>query len=172
MTIEIFKKAMLSEKENVSGHAIEELLKTEKNKVIKFLIGLLSHDDPLIRNRAAIILHDTKDERAKQPLLKAIFKIENRNHNGTLVYALGALNCEDLLVELFKILFYESDEAKMGAYKILDDQIFKFTRDNLLEIQNMWKNYNNGIVQAKRADEDKWELSIQDTYEGFIEYLV
>lgn len=172
MNIKEFKKVILSNKEEISEQTIKVLLKNNADEVVNFLIELLNHHDPLIRNQSAFILYDIKDERAKQPLLKAIFKKGNQNYNGTLVYSLSALNCEDLLVELFKILFHESDEAKMSANSILNKQEFLFTQQDLFTIREMWNNYNTRLIQEKRAENDEWELSIKETYESFIEYLV
>jgi len=113
------------------------------------LINLLESENPSTRNTSALKLRVLKDNRAIEPLLKAIFKVENKEDNGTLVYALQTLDCKHKLVELFKVLFYQGYEAKVMAHQILDEQIFEFTKNDLLEIRKMWKaiNQNNKVIE-------------------------
>src|SRR5690554_2379648 len=61
------------------------------DEVVDFLISLIALDNSGIRNRAALALEDIKDNRALEPLLTAIFKKENHNYNGTMVFALESL---------------------------------------------------------------------------------
>jgi hypothetical protein len=37
-------------------------------------------------------------------------------------------------IDIFKILFFETYESKISAYAILDDQVFTFKKDDLLQI--------------------------------------
>lgn len=140
------------------------------NEVVDFLISLLAHENSTIRDRSALILEEIKDNKAVKPLLKAIFKKENHNNTGTLVYALQALDCSKKLKEIFKILFFESYESKVFAFNILSEQEFEFTVNDLEEIQNMWNEYNNSPDKYQLDDEETKEM-MQDMVEGFMWYL-
>jgi len=140
-------------------------------EVVDFLKSLLADDDSKIRNRAALVLGDIKDNSAVEPLLKAIFKKENHDYNGTLVYALEALDCSQKLKEVFRILFFESYESKLHAYNILTEQEFEFTKSDLKEIQNMWNEYKNNPDQHQLYDDQETKEMIQDAVEGYMWYL-
>ena len=140
--VENLKKEVFSDDWETVKAAAKRLGEIGGVDVVDFLISLLELDDSSIRNRAALALEQIEDSRAVEPLLKSIFKPENHNYNGTMVFALESLNCKTKLVEIFKILFYETYEAKISAYSILDDQIFEFNRDDLLQVQKMWEECN------------------------------
>ena len=169
--IENWKEEIQSEDWEVALNAADNLGKIGGDNIVKFLIELLESNDARIRNAASLSIRETKDSRAIQPLLKSIFKPENRDYNGTMVYALQTLDCKNQLVELFKILFYESYESKMGAYTILDKQIFEFSREDLIEIKRMWKECNDKPEKVNGFDDEETILMMKDAYEGFMEYL-
>lgn len=169
--IENWKAEIQSADSRIALNAADNLGKIGGDNIVKFLIELLESNDAKIRNAAALSLRETKDNRAIQPLLKSIFKPENRNYNGTMVYALQTLDCKNQLVELFKILFYESYESKMGAYTILDEQVFEFSREDLIEIERMWKECNDKPEKVNGFDDEETILMMKGAYEGFIEYL-
>lgn len=169
--IEDWKRDIQSNNWELALSAADKLGEIGGEDIISFLIKLLGSKQANLRNAAALSIRAAQDDRAITPLLKAIFKPENRNYNGTLVYALGSLNCKDILVELFKILFYESYESKMGAYAILEEQVFEFSREDLLEIQRMWKACNNKTVKSNGFEDEETLLMMKDTYEGFMAYL-
>lgn len=169
--IENWKEEIQSENWEVAFNAAESLSKIGGEDIVNFLIELLDSDKPRIRNAAALSIREIKNNRAIEPLLKSIFKTENRNYNGTMVYALETLDCKNHLVELFKILFYESYESKMGAYTILDKQIFEFSREDLMKIQMMWKECNDKSQKVNGFYNEETILMMKDTYEGFMVYL-
>lgn len=169
--IENWKEKILSKDWKIALNAADNLAKIGGDEVIKFLIKLLDSKEARIRNAAALSIRDTKDNQAIKPLLKSIFKPENRDYNGTMVYALQTLDCKNNLVELFKILFYESYESKMGAYAILDEQIFEFHREDLMEIQKMWRDCNDKPEKINGFDDEKTILMMKEAYEGFMEYI-
>ena len=169
--IENWKEEIQSEDWEVALNAADNLGKIGGDNIVKFLIELLESNDARIRNAASLSIRETKDSRAIQPLLKSIFKPENRDYNGTMVYALQTLDCKNQLVELFKILFYESYESKMGAYTILDKQIFEFSREDLIEIKRMCKECNDKPEKVNGFDDEETILMMKDAYEGFMEYL-
>jgi hypothetical protein len=126
------------------------------------LINSLESEDVGLRNRVALALRKKKDNGAVDPLLKAILSPENRDYNGTMVYALQTLNCQYKLVELFQILFYESYESKMMAYMILEEQIFEFSQADLFEIQKMWQDCLQQPKKINGFEEGETRLMMED----------
>jgi hypothetical protein len=167
--IEQLKKNIFSEDWELVKSSADQLGKIGGDEVVEFLISLLSLDDSGIRNRAALALEDIKDNRAVEPLLNAIFKKENLNYNGTLVFALESLDCSEKLVPIFKILFYHSYEAKMGADTILSEQVFDFCESDLIEIKKMWEHC---LLNPETCpDFEGSKEMIQQNVDGFMIYL-
>ena len=157
-----------------------ELVKSSANRlgeiggddVVDVLISLIALDDCSIRNKAALALEQIKDNRALEPLLTAIFKKENHNYNGTMVFALESLNCSKKLKEIFRILFYETYESKLSANAILSDQIFEFTEHDLRDIQRMWEDCKLHPDKCPGIDDDETRKMMQDSVDGFLCYLI
>ena len=133
------------------------------------MISLLDLDDYGIRDRAALALEQIGDNKAVEPLFKSIFK--NHNYNGTMVFALESLDCSKHLKDIFKILFYEAYEAKMSAMAILDTQIFEFTSQELMEISDMWEDCKLHPEKCPEIEDDEVNKEMQDSVDGFMEYL-
>lgn len=169
--IENWKAEIQSENWEIALNAAKNLEKVGGDNIVQFLISLLESENVGLRNTAALSLRRIKNNRAIEPLLKSIFNPKNRDYNGTMVYALQTLDCKNNLVELFKILFYESYESKIGAYHILEEQIFEFSRNDLFEIQKMWEDWNDTTKSITDSEDEEERLIIQDTYDGFMEYL-
>ena len=165
------KADLFSNDRETAISASKDLAKTGSEDVLFFLIDLLESEKPGIRNLAALSLREIGDNRAIPSLLRSIFKPENKSYNGTLVYALQTLDCTHLLVDIFKILFYESFEAKMGAYAILNEQEFEFSSANLMEIRRMWKECSSAPSAENGFKDPDTKAIIKDAYEGFMEYL-
>ena len=88
----------------------------EKNGDIKYLNGLMGsvtqesipaiikileeNPNQKVKHKAALLLHDSLDQRALEPLINEIKNPLNNNYRGTLVYACEAFDCSDYL-ELF-----------------------------------------------------------------------
>lgn len=136
--LEQLQKDILSDNWSKVLLASDRLAEIGGEEVVTFLISLLSSENPLTRNGAALALRKIGDNSALEPLLATIFKKENHGYNGTMVYALESLDCSKKLKEIFKILFYETYESKMSAYSILSREEFEFTEADLLLIQQMW----------------------------------
>lgn len=147
------------------------LIEIGGKEVVDLLISLLTLDNPTIRNRAALVLEEIKDNKAVNPLLKAIFKKENQNNNETLVYALQALDCSKKLKEIFRILFFGSYDSKITAFNILSDQEFEFTVNDLKKIQHMWLEYNKYPDKYQLEDDEETKEMMQDMVDGFMWYL-
>ena len=164
--IEELKENIFSEDWELVKSSADKLGEIGGEKVVDFLISLLLLDNSGIRNRAALALEDIKDNRAVEPLLNAIFKKENHNYNGTLVYALESLDCSGKLKEIFRILIYETYEAKMVADTILSEQKFDFNDDDLIEIQEMW---NDCLLHPEKSPEfEESKVMIQDNIDAFM----
>jgi HEAT repeat protein len=93
-------------------------------KKFEALLSSLESSDPAIRHDAAIELRDLGNNLAIEPLFKAIHKPENKNYRGTLVYALGGLDCSSHFLQIFDLALAESYEVRWGALTILNDQRF------------------------------------------------
>ena len=169
--IEILKQNIFSDNWELVKSSAYRLGEIGGDEVVNFLIYLISLDNSSIRNRAALALENIKDNRALEPLLTAIFKKENFNYNGTMVFALESLDCSKKLIEIFRILFYESYEAKISAYSILSDQVFDFTIEDLLEIRQMWEDCKLNPEKCPFFDEGDTRLMIQNAVDGFMCYL-
>ena len=167
--IEQLKKGVFSDDWELVNFSADKLGKIGGEEVVDFLISLIALDAVGIRNRAALALEDIKDNRALEPLLKAIFKKENHNYNGTMVFALESLDCSKKFKEIFRILFYESYEAKLSAHAILNNQKFEFTKQDLLDIQEMWEDCKLCTEKCHEYDESK-EM-IEDDIKGFLTYF-
>jgi hypothetical protein len=168
--IEQLKRDIFSENKAIAKSSANRLVEIGEVEIIDFFISLLKSDSPIIRNRAALALADIGDNKSLEPLLEAIFKGKNHNHNGTLVYALESVDCSNKLVEIFTILFYESYEAKMSAYSILGNQTFTFFNEDLLKIKAM----SEDCIQhpEKCPDYHQTELiNIQAMVNHFMTYL-
>ncbi|MRX47128.1 HEAT repeat domain-containing protein [Pedobacter puniceum] len=171
LEFEQLKKDVFSDDWELVKSSADRLGQIGGDEVVDFLISLIALDNSGIRNRAALALEDIKDNRALEPLLTAIFKKENHNYNGTMVFALESLDCSQKLKEIFRILFYETYESKISAYAILSDQIFDFTKEDLLEIQNMWDDCKQHPDKCPCYDDIETREMMQDAVDGFMSYL-
>lgn len=88
---------------------------------LQSLIQDLESPSSSVRDKAALDLMDIGDESAVGPLLLAIAKPENLNHRGTLVYALGAFNCEPFLEVLVDLVLTGNFEVSTGAFGMIED---------------------------------------------------
>lgn len=144
---------------------------TEKEQEVNFLLTQLNSDQSQIRNVAALRLADLKADIAVNELLKAIFKTENFNRNGTLVYALQALDCRLKLKEIFEILFFQGYEAKIEAYAILSEQVFEFTTKDLLAVERMWCDCVEHPYKCPDFDNSEVREMIKNSVDGYLSYL-
>ncbi|XLZ71012.1 hypothetical protein ABT364_03340 [Massilia sp. SR12] len=88
---------------------------------LQSLLQDLESSSSSIRDKAALELMDLQDEAAVGPLLRAIAKPENINHRGTLVYALGAFNCEAFLEVVIDLALTGNFEVSLGAIGIIEE---------------------------------------------------
>ena len=169
--IENLKKDVFSDDWELVKSSVNRLGQIGGNYVVDFLISLISLENSSIRNRAALALYEIKDQRALEPLLNAIFKKENHNYNGTMVFALESLDCSKKLKEIFKILFYQTYESKISAYSIISDQIFEFTREDLIEIKQMWDDCKLHPEKCPYFEDKETREMMQDAVDGYMGYF-
>ena len=142
----------------------------QSEKITEFIIKKLNSDDVSIRYIASSMIIQFQIELAKDKLIERILDPDTLNSNGTMSYALSHLNCESKLVELFKILATQSFESKNHAYNMLSDQIFKFTREDLTEIEQIWLKTKMQPKENQIFDDETLNM-VQDVYESFSAYL-
>ncbi len=170
--IKQLKKDILSDNWDIILLASDGLAEIGGEKVVTFLISLLSSENPLTRNGSALALRKIGSNSALEPLLAAIFKKENHGYNGTMVYALESLDCSKKLKEIFQILFYETYESKMSAYSILSNQEFEFTKRDLFEIQQMWDDCKLHPEKCPCYNEEETRAMMEELVTDFREYLL
>ena len=134
-----------------------------------FLISSLGSSEPQIRNRAAVGIRESKDQRALTPLLRAILAPQNKNYNGTLVFALEALDCTVHFQQVFDILFYQSYEAKMSAAAILSEQSFIVNTGSIQSVKQKWEAILLDPSQCP-AFEDSRDY-IQDIVDSYVQMV-
>ncbi|MBB4081145.1 hypothetical protein GGR28_003793 [Lewinella aquimaris] len=167
IAIQTWKKDICSENWTVALEASDNLAQTGGEEIIRYLIQLLKSSSPSTRNASGLALRELKAQKALNPLLEAIFKSANYNYNGTLVYALQGLDCSTKLLEIFKILFFHSFEAKMGAYTILEEQSFKMTREDSRQLNSMWKELTGAPEKYPEFENPETRSMIRRMYEKF-----
>ena len=168
LELDKLKADMFSGDYQTVKNAAETLGRIGGDDVLAFLISLLKLDDPAIRNRAALALEEIKDNRALDPLLTAIFKKENHNSNGTMVFALEPLDCRNHLIQIFKILLFETYESKLSAYNILTDQEFIVTDKDIFEITSMWRKCKLSPKLCPGYDHQETREMMEDAVQRFV----
>ena len=167
--IEQLKKNMFSDDWEMVKSSADKLGEIGGDEITDFLISLLKLDNSEIRDRAALALEQIGDNKAVEPLFESIFK--NHNYNGTMVFALESLDCSKHLTDLFKILFSEAYEAKISAMTILNTQIFEFTSQDLMNINKMWEDCKLHPEKCPEIENEKVRKEMQESVDGFMEYL-
>lgn len=167
MKIEQLKKKVFSDDWEIVKSSISELAQIGGDEITLFLIELLEQKESGIRNRAALALEELKDNRAVEPLIKAIKKPENHEYNGTMVFALESLNCSSKIVDIFRILFEETYESKVSANAILEEQEFQYSNDDYDKVTKMWNNCNNNKEKYPGFDDEETYEMMKENYELF-----
>lgn len=146
---------------------------------INYLINLLDNENSSVRNAVALTFRDNKYNEAIEPLLKAINKIENVSHRGTMVYALETMDCKVKFRELFILLFngINNWEVQNSVLTILDEQEFEFSEEDLRFIKESWDSLKDKWNQLNFIDEkniseiDIDRNVIQNYIDEFLSYL-
>lgn len=89
--IEKLKSDLFSDDWEKMKNSANELFKIGGQDNINYLVGLLDQQNSVVRNVVALTFRDNEFNEAVEPLLSSIRKIEFKDKNGTLVYALEKL---------------------------------------------------------------------------------
>ena len=114
---------------------------------LQSLIQDLECPSSSVRDKAALDLMDIGNESAVGPLLHAISKPENLNHRGTLVYALGAFNCEPFLEVLVDLVLTGNFEVSTGAFGIIEESAT--SADAIQRVQRQIQKYASSTLTAE-----------------------
>lgn len=110
-------------------NAADEIARRNAEEGNKFLIEKLSSNDPWIRNTVALAMNESENVVFKEPLINRIRQLGPKDQIGTLVFALEAFDCSDILVEIIKLHVNGEAEIKMGTSTILTEQKFLITEE-------------------------------------------
>jgi len=142
----------------------------DSNTRKKSIIEKLNSEDASIRYIASHIIIKFKIEQAKQKLIERIKDADTLNNNGTMTYALGHLNCQKNLKDIFEILATQSYESELHAYNIMGEQEFEFTKNDIYEMKEILNRVGKNKEGNQILDDETFQM-IKDGFEGFKEYL-
>lgn len=165
------KEDMLSGEFERMQESAKKLIEIGGPEISDLFISLLKSENPAVRNIAALCLADMKEQRALEPILKAIFLKESFDANGTLAYALQFLDCSKRIKEVFRILFYCDYEPKLSASDILSEQIFEFSQQDIYEIFEMWEDCKRNPQKCPYYNNLEVRAMMENAVEGFRVYL-
>ncbi len=169
--LEQLKEDIFSEDAEKVDYAINGLLDIGGDKVFNFFISILDqpNENSWARDAAALALKEMADNRAVEPLFRAILKEENIGFNDTLVHALESLDCSNHFRDLFDILFYHNSLAKMSVHAILSEQKFVYNDEDLAQIREKWEDLQQHT--HKSPEYDFCRKMIADAVERYSLYL-
>jgi len=151
--------------------------KTGRRKNRRFLVGLLGHEDPHVRNAVALLFRDSRYQPALNSLLEAIKNPANARHNGTMAYALEKLDCSRKLGELFEVVFGAANNFEVLQHTLtaLNEQHFRINNDKLHQIARRWEEvkptWDELNTKGKSLPGDFTQAVIQDFVDDFMAYL-
>jgi HEAT repeats len=120
---------------------------TKNMRELQSLIQDLESPSSSVRDKAALDLMDIGNESAVGPLLQAISKPENLNHRGTLVYALGAFNCEPFIEALVDLVLTGNFEVSTGAFGIIQESAT--STDAMERVRRQVQKYAHSTLAAE-----------------------
>ncbi|UOQ52516.1 hypothetical protein [Hymenobacter cellulosivorans] len=129
---------------------------TAQRKSRRFLLGLLTQDDALVRNAAALAFRKNKGHWAVSSLLRALLNPANAQHRGTLAYALEKLKCRRHLGDLFTVLFSAAGnnwQVQMHILTVLETQRFTCSPDQRHAIRQQWEHLRPDWNRLNNLDE-------------------
>ena len=125
-----------SDDREIAEGASEVLVARGGTDVVDSVIPLLRSTVVRVRYWAAHVLREIGDDRAVEPLVKAISVPENRNYSGSLVYALQTLDCRHYFLFLFDLAIEGDVEVRCLVLMILEEQEFELTPTIVAEATN------------------------------------
>lgn len=146
-----------------------ELEPKKAEDIRKYIVDQLNSDEDYVRYISSLMIIQFKIESAKSKLIERILDSNTLGNNGSMTYALLHLNCEDKLVDVFRILASQTWESKNHAYTILSEQIFEFSRSDLYNLDKIWNDVLANQTKNQIYDSETLEM-IENAYLGFKTY--
>ncbi len=133
--------------------AIQELVELGDYATIPYLIELLeTTSNHTIRDQVALALRDIGDERAVNAIANLLTDSKTINHRGTLVYALSAFDCTEIMPFLVDLIISGGFEVSREAFLVIENIEGEIA-------PNVWDECQNKVkVDMGIASEDKVEL--------------
>lgn len=107
------------------------------------------------RNEIALCLSDNKCDSAVPVLIELIQKLQHTDSIGTLIYALGNLDCANSLTSILHIVFHGNWEASNNLLLVFKEKYSDMNDDAKSECKKIF-------LQEKERAEDTIEM-IEDT---------
>ena len=131
---------ILQEGEKEAVRFLHDLGHISNEENFPFLCEILRSDYNLkLKNAAAVGLRDLGDDRAIPILFEAINDPQNKDRNGTFVYALQKLDCRGVIIELVELICngdYEVSEMALKAIQNLRSPIPAAAKDKASDLLN------------------------------------
>ncbi|MCP2728229.1 HEAT repeat domain-containing protein [Limnofasciculus baicalensis] len=150
-------KAMIhqlkSEDESRIISGIQEAVDLGDYSTTPYLIDLLEKtSNHTIRDQIALALRDIGDERAVKAIANLLTDVKTLHHRGTLIYALSAFDCTEILPLLVELVISGGFEVSREAFLIVENI------EGEIE-PNVWNECQHKVkVAIEQASEDKVEL--------------
>lgn len=99
---------------------IEKLNELDKIELLNFFRAA---DNPLIRDRIALIFSDLQYHKAVPDIIARIMDNRTTNDKGTLVYALDNLDCREHFLPLVQVIGEMDYESRLMAYGVIEKNV-------------------------------------------------
>ena len=130
------------DEKRIAGNALA-LVPTPK--VVMALVSLLYSDNVDVRNATALALRKIRSKKAVPFLIEAIKRPRNKDHIGTLVYALETHDCSKYFLEIIKLALSVRPFVSASAVTILTKQGFWMKNK---DVDKALKLLNNAILKG------------------------
>ena len=136
--------------------SLHHLGQSGDRQFVPLLIELLrTTTNPLIWNAAAIALSDLGDPIAIQPILTLLKDPKTEGFRGSLVYALGAFDCQAIVLDLVEMMVSGNVEVSEQAFSIVEGLAERLTADVVEQVKR------SVTAAMPQASEERQEL-LQD----------
>lgn len=132
---------------------IEKIDEGDKQDLLRIFMVTQNHG---VRNQIAMIFADLKYQEAVPYIVKKINDPEIFNYIGTLVYAIGSLDCSEYFLSFIRVLSEHKYEARLGAYDIVEKDasvVSKTIREEALDILKAFQ------IKEELVNVEKYENS-------------
>jgi hypothetical protein len=141
------KEKLRSDNLETCRAAVEKLAKLDTDDSTTILLDLLKSNDPQMRNLVSSAMSETRDQKYFNPLLTRINELGVREQIGTLVYALGFLDCSRNLYDIANLYLNagKNGEVLMATTTILNEQSFQLTTQDLETVNSLLDKFDFSI---------------------------